>query len=77
MRVNPAFVLSKGPSVTVPTPGPDSGTGQGVFGVQRDNGSGYAQQWNLTFQKTVGENWSVEAGIWDQNGRGSAYQMSI
>jgi hypothetical protein len=36
--------------------------GQGVFGVQRDNGSGYAQQWNLSLQKTFGEDWSVEAG---------------
>jgi hypothetical protein len=33
-----------------------------VFGVQRDNGSGYAQQWNLSVQKTFGENWSIEAG---------------
>jgi hypothetical protein len=33
-----------------------------VFAVQRDNGSGYAQQWNLSLQKTVGQNWSVEAG---------------
>ena len=30
--------------------------------MQRDNGSGYAQQWNLTLQKTFGENWSLEAG---------------
>ena len=43
-------------------PDADAGLGQGVFGVQRDNGSGYAQQWNLTLQKTFGENWSVEAG---------------
>ncbi|MCW5980771.1 MAG: hypothetical protein KIT09_22010 [Bryobacteraceae bacterium] len=41
---------------------PDAGLGQGVFGVQRNNGSGYAQQWNLSLQKTFGENWSVEAG---------------
>jgi hypothetical protein len=33
-----------------------------VFAVQRDNGSGYAQQWNFTLQKTFGQNWSVEAG---------------
>jgi hypothetical protein len=30
--------------------------------VQRDNGSGCAQQWNLSLQKTIGENWSLEAG---------------
>jgi hypothetical protein len=36
--------------------------GQGVFGVQRTNGSGYAQQWNFTLQKTFGANWSFEGG---------------
>jgi len=43
-------------------PSPDSGLGQGVFAVQRDNGSGYAQQWNVTLQKTFRDHWSVEAG---------------
>jgi hypothetical protein len=61
-NINPAFVLSQGPSVTPQPPGPDAGRGQGVFGVQRDNGSGYAQQWNLSLQKTFGSNWSFEAG---------------
>jgi hypothetical protein len=61
-NINAAFVLSQGPSVQVQKPDADSGLGQGVFGVQRNNGSGYAQQWNLTLQKTFGENWSVEAG---------------
>ncbi|MEP6961161.1 MAG: carboxypeptidase regulatory-like domain-containing protein, partial [Acidobacteriota bacterium] len=61
-NINPAFVLSQGPTVIPQTPGPDAGLGQGVFGVQRDNGSGYAQQWNLSLQKTFGENWTVEAG---------------
>lgn len=58
----PAFVLSQGPSIQITPPGPDSGLGQGVFGVQRDNGSGYAQQWNFTLQKTIGTNWSAEVG---------------
>jgi len=49
----PAFVLSAGPR---------AGAQQGVFGVQRDNGSGYAQQWNLSVQKTWGEHWSGEVG---------------
>ena len=57
-----AFVLSEGPDVEVTPPDPDAGLGQGVFGVQRDNGSGYAQQWNLALQKTFGTNWSVETG---------------
>lgn len=61
-NINPAFTLSRGPTVTPQPPGPDAGLGQGVFGVQRDNGSGYAQQWNFSLQKTFGENWSVEAG---------------
>jgi hypothetical protein len=61
-NIAPAFVLSHGPTITPRPPTPDAGLGQGVFGVQRDNGSGYAQQWNLSLQKTYGENWSVEAG---------------
>jgi hypothetical protein len=58
----PAFVLSSGPTVRLREHHRDSGLGQGVFGVQGDNGSGYAQQWNATLQKTMGSNWSVEAG---------------
>jgi len=61
-NINPAFVLSQGPSVQVGDPNPDSGLGQGVFAVERDQKSGYAQQWNLSFQKTFGENWSTEIG---------------
>lgn len=61
-NINPAFVLSQGPAVTVQPASADSGLGQGVFGVQRDNGSGYAQQWNFTLQKTFASNWSIEAG---------------
>jgi hypothetical protein len=61
-NINPAFVLSQGPTVTPQPPGPDAGLGQGVFGVQRNNGSGYAQQWNFSLQKTFGQDWSVEAG---------------
>jgi len=55
-------VLAQGPTVKPQQPTADAGLGQGVFGVQRDNGSGYAQQWNLSLQKTVRENWSFEAG---------------
>jgi opacity protein-like surface antigen len=61
-NINPAFVLSAGPTVRAQSPNADAGLGQGVFGVQRDNGSGYAQQWNFTLQKTFGQNWSVEGG---------------
>jgi len=61
-NINPAFVLSRGPSLRVSEPNPDSGLGQGVFAVERDQKSGYAQQWNLSFQKTFSQNWSTEFG---------------
>ncbi len=61
-NIYPAFTLSRGPSVQLQTPNTNSGLGQGVFGVQRNNGSGYAQQWNLSLQKTFGANWSIELG---------------
>jgi hypothetical protein len=59
-NVNAAFALSTGPSVQVTAPNPNSGLGQGVFGVDRNNGSGYSQQWNLTVQRTIGSNWNLE-----------------
>src|SRR5215813_11565818 len=37
-NVNAAFALSNGPTVQVTPPNPNSGLGQGVFGVHRDNG---------------------------------------
>ena len=61
-NISPAFVLSQGPSLKVAAPDAASGLGQGVFGVQRDQKSGYAQQWNLSVQKTWGEHWSAEVG---------------
>jgi hypothetical protein len=61
-NITPAFLLAAGPTVTPRPPAPDAGLGQGVFAVQRDNGSGYAQQWNLSLQKTWADTWSLEAG---------------
>jgi hypothetical protein len=61
-NVNAAFSLSNGPTVQVTPPSPNSGLGQGVFGVDRNNGSGYSQQWNFTVQKTFGTNWNFEVG---------------
>lgn len=58
----PAFLLSNGPTVQVTDPNPNSGLGQGVFGVDRRSGSGYSQQWNFTVQKTFARDWNVEAG---------------
>ena len=59
-NVNAAFKLSTGPAVQVTDPNPNSGLGQGVFGVDRGNGSGYSQQWNFTVQRTIGRDWNVE-----------------
>lgn len=59
-NLNAALVLSNGPAVAVTSPNPNSGLGQGVFGVDRNNGSGYSQQWNFAIQKTAGDNWNVE-----------------
>ncbi|HKD08522.1 MAG TPA: carboxypeptidase regulatory-like domain-containing protein [Bryobacteraceae bacterium] len=62
-NINAAFALAHGPTVQVVSPtNPNAGLGQGVFGVQRDSGSGYSQQWNFTLQKTFGNDWNVEAG---------------
>src|SRR5260370_42664453 len=61
-NVTPAFLLANGPEIQVTPPNPNSGLGQGVFGVDRNAGSGYSQQWNFTVQKTIGGNLNVEAG---------------
>jgi hypothetical protein len=59
-NITPAFVLSGGPSVA-PTPlTPNAGLGQGVFAVNRNLGSGYAQQWNLAVQRELSHNISLE-----------------
>lgn len=60
-NVNPAFVLSAGPSVAPIPLTPDAGLGQGVFTVNRDLGSGYVQQWNLAVQRELSRNLSFEA----------------
>jgi hypothetical protein len=59
-NINPAFVLSAGPSVAPIPITPDAGLGQGVFTVTRDLGSGYAQQWNLAVQRELPRNVSFE-----------------
>lgn len=59
-NINPAFVLANGPSVAPLPIGPDAGLGQGVFTVDRDLGSGYAQQWNFAVQRELTRNLVVE-----------------
>jgi hypothetical protein len=61
-NINAAFTLASGPTVQVSAPNANSGLGQGVFGVDRNVGSGYSQQWNLTVQKTFGSNLNFEVG---------------
>jgi len=61
-NINPAFLLSNGSTVQVTAPNPNSGLGQGVFGVDRNVGSGYSQQWNFTVQKTFWRNLNLEVG---------------
>jgi hypothetical protein len=56
----PAFVLADGPTVSPLTLTPDAGLGQGVFAVDRDLGSGYAQQWNVSVRRDVAANTSIE-----------------
>jgi hypothetical protein len=59
-NIHPAFVLSAGPSVAPIPLTPDAGLGQGVFTVNRNLGSGYAQQWNLAVQREITRNLSFE-----------------
>ncbi|PWT90441.1 MAG: hypothetical protein C5B55_09740 [Blastocatellia bacterium] len=59
-NITPAFVLSTGPSVAPVGLTPDAGLGQGVFTVDSDLGSGYAQQWNFAVQRELMKNMVVE-----------------
>jgi hypothetical protein len=59
-NLNPAFVLSAGPSVAPIQPTPNAGLGQGVFSVDRGLGSGYVQQWNFAIQREITKNMVAE-----------------
>jgi hypothetical protein len=59
-NINPAFVLATGPAVAPIPLTPDAGLGQGVFAVDRELGSGYAQQWNFAVQRELGRNLVAE-----------------
>jgi hypothetical protein len=60
-NLHPAFVLSQGPSVTPIPPTPEAGLGQGVYAVDRNLGSGYAQHWNFAIQREITSNlvWEI------------------
>jgi hypothetical protein len=59
-NINPAFELAGGPSVLPILPTPEAGLGQGVFTVDRQLGSGYAQQWNLAIQREINRDLAFE-----------------
>ena len=61
-NIRPAFVLSHGPTVTPVGLTEDAGLGQGVFAADRELGSGYLQQWNLTVQRELARDLAVEIG---------------
>ena len=75
--INPAFVLSHGPSVSPIALTPNAGLGQSVYTANRQAGSGYVQQWNLAVQRAVTNSLSFEidyvgshvvhVGVPDQN----------
>lgn len=60
-NIRPAFKLSDGPSVAPIAPTPDAGLGQGVYSVDRDLGSGYAQHWNFAVQRELAKDlvWEI------------------
>ena len=49
----PAFTLAEGPRVAPIPLTANAGVGQGVFAVDRDLGSGYVQQWNVSLQREL------------------------
>ncbi len=58
-NVTPAFALADGPTVQPIPLTPDAGLGQGVFAVDRDLGSGYAQQWNVAIEHALSHRTTV------------------
>ena len=65
--ITPAFVLQNGPSVAPIAPTPTAGLGQGVFAVDGTLGSGYVQQWNVSVQRELTTNTTVEAAYVGSN----------
>ena len=59
-NISPAFRLSSGTTVGPVDPTPTAGLGQGVFAVNGELGSGYAQQWNASVQRELTTNTVVE-----------------
>ena len=66
-NIAPAFVLQNGPSVAPIGQTATAGLGQGVFAVDSTLGSGYVQQWNLSVQRELTTNTTVEAAYVGSN----------
>ncbi len=66
-NITPAFVLQNGPSVAPIAPTPTAGLGQGVFAVDNTLGSGYVQQWNVSVQRELTTNTTVEVAYVGSN----------
>jgi hypothetical protein len=58
--IAPAFLLKNGPSVAPIPLTPTAGLGQGVFAVNANLGSGYVQQWNVSAQRQITKDTTVE-----------------
>ena len=65
--ISPAFVLRNGPSVAPIAPTANAGLGQGVFAVDGTLGSGYVQQWNVSLQRELTTNTTVEVSYIGSN----------
>jgi hypothetical protein len=66
-NITPAFALQNGPSVAPIAPTPTAGLGQGVFAVNGTLGSGYVQQWNVSVQRELTTNTTLEAAYVGSN----------
>jgi hypothetical protein len=56
----PALILTNVVNVVPLSLSPNAGLGQGVFAVDRQLGSGYAQQWNIASQREISGNLAFE-----------------
>jgi hypothetical protein len=65
--ISPAFRLQNGPSVAPIAHTASAGLGQGVFAVDGTLGSGDVQQWNVSVQRELTTNTTVEAAYVGSN----------
>jgi hypothetical protein len=65
--ISPAFVLQNGPSVAPIALTSSAGLGQGVFAVDNTLGSGYVQQWNVSLQRALTANTTIEVAYVGSN----------